>query len=210
MLSLPPYNSWPLHITFFNVDAIREWAEAAASVPSSDLPRGFTVTVELEGVDGKSTRPVLPSSSSGISRPVRTMPIDVKDCEPRGFHMSALLHSYITGSTIHRKSSCQAARTHREEWRRAPLLRLHEDHKCHNRCMLKPVSRRDPWTNVSIRSRTLSVLRSAPTPLVLALRICCAFPPHSSLPHHLRPHHPASSQGEGSVHHVANTRYGET
>lgn len=79
MLSLPPYNNWPLHVKLFHTDAVNEWASAAASVPSEHLPPGLTVSVELEGVDGKSTRPAIPGSNIKRLEPIRDTPIDVKD-----------------------------------------------------------------------------------------------------------------------------------
>lgn len=72
MLSLPPYNSWPLHITLFHPDAVAEW-NSAASKGGLNLPPGFTVSVQYEGVDGKGSRP-------GAAR-LREGPIDVKDCK---------------------------------------------------------------------------------------------------------------------------------
>ncbi|KAF8336422.1 uncharacterized protein EI90DRAFT_3045698 [Cantharellus anzutake] len=47
-----PYNSWPLHVKIFHPEAVNEWNKAAKVIP--DLPKGLQVTIELEGVDGKS------------------------------------------------------------------------------------------------------------------------------------------------------------
>lgn len=81
MLSSPPWSSWPLHVKFFHLDAVQEWSTATASIPDSLLPPGLTVSVELEGVDGKSTRPILNSSKSKSAKETRDTPIDVKDSE---------------------------------------------------------------------------------------------------------------------------------
>jgi hypothetical protein len=67
MINTPPYNSWPLHVKLFHPDAVKGWNAAEIIVP--DMPQGFTFSVELEGVDGKSG-----DYGSG-----RKGPIDVKD-----------------------------------------------------------------------------------------------------------------------------------
>lgn len=51
MLNTIPYSNWPLHIKFFSKDAVMAWESAARVYPA--LPRGFTCSVEVEGVDGK-------------------------------------------------------------------------------------------------------------------------------------------------------------
>jgi len=80
MLSLPPYSSWPLHMKLFHIDAVHAWNEAAEIVPNAHLPVGLTVSVELEGVDGKGTPG--PSAVTFVpTRGTRTTPIDVKDRE---------------------------------------------------------------------------------------------------------------------------------
>jgi structure-specific endonuclease subunit SLX1 len=91
MLASPPYNSWPLHVKIFNIDAVREWSSAANSIPDSALPLGLTVSVELEGVDGKGTRPIV--GAKGLPRKTRNGPIDVKD---GGFSVSLLSSSRLS------------------------------------------------------------------------------------------------------------------
>jgi structure-specific endonuclease subunit SLX1 len=55
MIASHPYNSWPLHVKLFTRDAVKGWQDANKAVgDSTPLPKGFTVTTELEGVDGKS------------------------------------------------------------------------------------------------------------------------------------------------------------
>lgn len=82
MISIHPYNLWPLHVKVFTPEALKIWEglsnvgktvkgkgkEKANFVQSPALPPGFTYSVELEGVDGKST------GGSG-----RTKPIEVQD-----------------------------------------------------------------------------------------------------------------------------------
>lgn len=67
MLSVHPYTTWPLHVKLFTRDAVKYWHDAGSSVAKSrskqlptldslvyGIPRGLTVSVELEGVDGKT------------------------------------------------------------------------------------------------------------------------------------------------------------
>ena len=54
MISRPPFNTWPLHIKLFTHEADRYWKDSATNDVASPLPPGFTCTLELEGVDGKS------------------------------------------------------------------------------------------------------------------------------------------------------------
>ncbi|KAJ4468332.1 hypothetical protein J3R30DRAFT_3715276 [Lentinula aciculospora] len=82
MISIHPYNIWPLHVKIFTPQSLKIWdgltnvgktakgkgKEKANVVQSIALPRGFTHVVELEGVDGKL------AGGSG-----RTKPIDVQD-----------------------------------------------------------------------------------------------------------------------------------
>ncbi|KAJ3810395.1 hypothetical protein EV368DRAFT_46500, partial [Lentinula lateritia] len=70
MISIHPYNLWPLHVKIFTPQALKIWDGLAAtnSAHAVILPRGFTHSVELEGVDGKT------AGGSG-----RSMPIDVQD-----------------------------------------------------------------------------------------------------------------------------------
>ncbi|KAK7045732.1 Slx4p interacting protein [Paramarasmius palmivorus] len=81
MVSNHPYNTWPLHLKIFTAEAQRIWEnivnpqsrkgrkKTAPSVNPLPLPQGFTVSVELEGVDGKS----------GLAGSGRNKAIDVKD-----------------------------------------------------------------------------------------------------------------------------------
>lgn len=70
MIASHPYNTWPLHVKVFTEEADKHWHLVAnASSSRFNLPLGFTCTVELEGVDGKSG-----SKGSG-----RLGAIDVKD-----------------------------------------------------------------------------------------------------------------------------------
>lgn len=70
MISKHPFNTWPLHVKLFTEEAVQCWKAFANADPP--LPPGFTCSVELEGVDGKSGHP-----GSG-----RQGPIDVDDGEP--------------------------------------------------------------------------------------------------------------------------------
>jgi len=54
MISIHPFNTWPLHVKLFTEEAIKYWNVAAKSSSSPPLPHGFTCSIELEGVDGKS------------------------------------------------------------------------------------------------------------------------------------------------------------
>ncbi|KAF8904362.1 hypothetical protein CPB84DRAFT_1677351 [Gymnopilus junonius] len=54
MISRHPFNTWPLHVKLFTEEAAQYWRAAEDSLP---LPPGFTCSVELEGVDGKSGLP---------------------------------------------------------------------------------------------------------------------------------------------------------
>ncbi|KAJ4000609.1 hypothetical protein F5050DRAFT_1803950 [Lentinula boryana] len=91
MISIHPYNLWPLHVKVFTPQAMKIWQEftnvrkvtkgkgkqKADADGSITLPRGFTHTVELEGVDGKS------AGGSG-----RTEPIDVQDEKFTSAHLN--------------------------------------------------------------------------------------------------------------------------
>ena len=70
MISKHPFNTWPLHVKLFTEEAVQCWKAFANIGPP--LPPGFTCSVELEGVDGKSGHP-----GSG-----RQGPIDVDDSGP--------------------------------------------------------------------------------------------------------------------------------
>lgn len=55
MISKHPFNTWPLHVKLFTEEALQYWKAFAHDDPP--LPPGFTCSVELEGVDGKSGHP---------------------------------------------------------------------------------------------------------------------------------------------------------
>ena len=70
MLATSPYNMWPLHVKIFTKAALKIWKDAEESIGEfAPLPIGFTCTIELEGVDGKS----------GETGNGRTEPIEVND-----------------------------------------------------------------------------------------------------------------------------------
>jgi hypothetical protein len=71
MIASHPYVSWPLRATFFTEEALKAWNDATRTLDLKELPLppGFSHTVELEGVDGKSGQ-----RGSG-----RSGPIDVTD-----------------------------------------------------------------------------------------------------------------------------------
>ncbi|KAI5120020.1 hypothetical protein M0805_004649 [Coniferiporia weirii] len=72
IISTHPFITWPLHIKLFTRDAVKFWEAASPALPakkpkskqpdllvnlenlSENMPRGFTASVELDGVDGKS------------------------------------------------------------------------------------------------------------------------------------------------------------
>lgn len=67
MLTVSPYNKWPLRVKLYAPEVIKLWEKLGSEAPP--LPRGFSHTVELEGVDGKS----------GLVDGGRVGPIDVTD-----------------------------------------------------------------------------------------------------------------------------------
>ena len=70
MIAYPPYNRWPLHVKIFTEDALKAWQDASKSLDNDfPLPLGFTFSIELEGVDGKS----------GLAGSGRSGPIEVSD-----------------------------------------------------------------------------------------------------------------------------------
>ena len=70
MLSISPYNMWPLHVKIFTKEALKIWNDVEKLTgQSASLPPGFTYSIELEGVDGKS----------GNTGTGRTNPIEVND-----------------------------------------------------------------------------------------------------------------------------------
>ena len=52
MITMSPFNTWPLHVKLFTHEAELYWKDSNDVAPP--LPPGFTCTTELEGVDGKS------------------------------------------------------------------------------------------------------------------------------------------------------------
>jgi hypothetical protein len=77
MIRTPPFSFWPLHVKLFTEEASDIWQSTIArNTASSNLspadyfPPGFSWSIELEGVDGRSGHP----QGSG-----RTAPLDVKD-----------------------------------------------------------------------------------------------------------------------------------
>jgi hypothetical protein len=71
MIAIPPYTSWALHVKLFTDDMVKLWELVNKDKAIAFLPPGFTLQVELEGVDGKSGK-----VGSG-----RVGPIDVSDCK---------------------------------------------------------------------------------------------------------------------------------
>lgn len=71
MLATSPWRIWPLHVTFFTELAFKNWnlINKAIGPAGFPLPHAFTFTVELEGVDARS-------SLLGTGR---TSPIEVTD-----------------------------------------------------------------------------------------------------------------------------------
>ncbi|KAJ2916316.1 hypothetical protein MD484_g4080, partial [Candolleomyces efflorescens] len=77
MIRTPPFSFWPLHVKLFTEEASDIWQSTIARntatsslSPPSYFPPGFSWSIELEGVDGRSGHP----KGSG-----RTAPLDVKD-----------------------------------------------------------------------------------------------------------------------------------
>lgn len=56
MLCMPPYKYWPLRVKLFAPEAVKNW-ELLEAKSALKLPEGLHVSVELEGVDGKSGDP---------------------------------------------------------------------------------------------------------------------------------------------------------
>lgn len=72
MLTISPYNKWPLRVKLYAPEVAKLWNDLDDTAPP--LPRGFLSLTELEGVDGKS----------GAEGSGRTGPIDVTDGERFG------------------------------------------------------------------------------------------------------------------------------
>jgi structure-specific endonuclease subunit SLX1 len=70
MVATMPYSNWPLHLKLYSEEAVKAW-EYYEKLQASryPLPHGFTISIELEGVDGKSGKP-----GTG-----RTGPVDFMD-----------------------------------------------------------------------------------------------------------------------------------
>lgn len=83
MLSVPPYNTWPLRIKIYSKEVARLWEKLAGN--SSSLPKGVEVSHEMEGVDGKS----------GLVGSGRTGPIDVTDRECFPIPNTRLIHNNV-------------------------------------------------------------------------------------------------------------------
>jgi structure-specific endonuclease subunit SLX1 len=77
MLCTHPYSLWPLHVKLFTKEVAKAWTECS-SIPKPrkgqtvhevaappELPEGLAVSIELEGVDGKSG-----AKGSGRSGPI--------------------------------------------------------------------------------------------------------------------------------------------
>lgn len=75
MISHHPFNKWPLHVKLFTHEAVNHWEASTQALP---LPIGFTCSIELEGVDGKSGK-----TGSG-----RKGPLSVTDGECRSHPVS--------------------------------------------------------------------------------------------------------------------------
>ncbi|KAF8752335.1 Structure-specific endonuclease subunit SLX1 [Rhizoctonia solani] len=84
MLSVAPYSTWPLHVKIFTDEAKNIWDEICRVDTNGPLPEGSTVSVELEGVDGRAYVPVSRRTQ------MRTGPIDVKDTKFNSSH----IHKY--------------------------------------------------------------------------------------------------------------------
>ena len=91
MITSHPYNLWPLHVKLFTAEAEKFWGMLAKAPAYRALPRGLTVSVELEGVDGQSG-----SRGSG-----RTGPVDVADSKEFLMRSFGISLTPITPSSIH-------------------------------------------------------------------------------------------------------------
>ncbi|KAG5720453.1 hypothetical protein E4T56_gene9380 [Termitomyces sp. T112] len=86
MISTHPYSTWPLHVKLFSDEAVAAWKAAARH--SAPMPPGFTYSIELEGVDGKSGKvgsgrrePI--SVKDGTYRIPRSIPPNPKQSSPQ-------------------------------------------------------------------------------------------------------------------------------
>ncbi|KAL0956180.1 hypothetical protein HGRIS_002340 [Hohenbuehelia grisea] len=87
MIASHPYNTWPLHVKLFTTQAVKFWEDA--SHPTIPLP-GFTLSTELEGVDGKSGH-----AGSG-----RQGPIEVTDGHLTTAYLAKNSALLASGSTV--------------------------------------------------------------------------------------------------------------
>ncbi|KDQ09537.1 hypothetical protein BOTBODRAFT_524952 [Botryobasidium botryosum FD-172 SS1] len=92
MLCMPPYKYWPLRVKLFAPEAVKAW-EMLQAKSALKLPEGLDVSVELEGVDGKSGDP-----GNG-----RTSPIDVMDAVFTSEHLAK--HASLINSSATQKCS---------------------------------------------------------------------------------------------------------
>lgn len=92
MICSHPYNTWPLHVKLFTTEAEKAWQYSG----NSALPRGFSCTLELEGVDGKS----------GHAGTGRKGPIDVSDSESTCL-ISTTCHNIVATSCLHLRTRWQ-------------------------------------------------------------------------------------------------------
>ncbi|KAF7298152.1 Structure-specific endonuclease subunit SLX1 [Mycena chlorophos] len=88
MIGTHPYKTWPLHIKLFTEQAVKGWNTAQKTTPP--LPPGFTSTIELEGVDGRS----------GIAGTGRKVPICVDDATFTSAHLSKNTALLASGALI--------------------------------------------------------------------------------------------------------------
>ncbi|KAG9039258.1 Slx4p interacting protein [Tulasnella sp. JGI-2019a] len=91
MLTISPYNKWPLRVKLYAPEAVMLW-DSLDSV-SPPLPRGFSKSIELEGVDGKS----------GATGSGRIGPIDITDSQFTSEHLEKY-HALLEG-----QATCQCA-----------------------------------------------------------------------------------------------------
>ncbi|KAG6857790.1 hypothetical protein H0H87_004206 [Tephrocybe sp. NHM501043] len=89
MISKHPYDTWPLHVKLFSKQAVVAWTEALRDAPP--MPPGFTCSIELEGVDGKS----------GEAGTGRQESIDVKDEHFTSTYLSKNTALLATNSPLH-------------------------------------------------------------------------------------------------------------
>nr|GAT57739.1 predicted protein [Mycena chlorophos] len=88
MIGAHPYKTWPLHVKLFTEQAVKGWNTAQKTTPP--LPPGFTSTIELEGVDGRS----------GIAGTGRKVPICVDDATFTSAHLAKNTALLASGALI--------------------------------------------------------------------------------------------------------------